>query len=166
MFRALLPVALIACAGSAPAQTLSVPGLDGQSPAPSACSNIPYSQDNCVRVLACIGDAGLWFDGEALGWNQGAVRGRISDGSGCTGKWRSDGPMGTGLATLECDSGLAADVVYTTQDNETGTVSGIGRDNSGRAIRVWSGENVLDFLTPRGSVGAELPCEAGPIPIS
>lgn len=165
MFRILLPAALTLLAQPVAAQTLTLPAPGDPQP-DQTCENIPYSQQNCVRVLACIGDAGLYFDGNARGWNAGQVEGRSSDSSACTGTWSADGPLGMGIAQLSCDNGLSVDVLYTQQDNETGTVIGTGRDSLGRLVQVWSGKNVLEFLTPRGSVSASLPCAAEPIPIS
>ena len=91
-----------------------------------ACRNIPFSQDNCVRFVGCIGDQGLRFDGKARGWDQGTATAEISDFTQCRGTW----------------------------------------DSTGRAIQVWSGKNVLEFLTPDGSNIAYLPCISGDIPLS
>ncbi len=132
----------------------------------ATCENVPYSQINCVRVLACIGDQGLYFDGQARGWDTGTVAGDISNGDSCQGDWTADGPFGAGMAEMTCNSGLDIGVIYHTQDNETGTVIGNGSDSTGQPIQVWSGENVLAFLTPDGTVGSELPCMSGPIPMS
>ena len=130
------------------------------------CQNIPFSQQNCVRVVGCIGDQGLQIDGRARGWDRGTVFGEMSDFTQCQGTWDSDGPLGTGIAHLTCTDGTTMDVIYYNQDNITGTVIGRGQDSLGRQIQVWSGENVLDFLTPDGSDIAYLPCASGDIPIS
>ena len=130
------------------------------------CRNIPYSQNNCVRVLACIGDRGLTFDGRARGWDAGTITGAISDGTGCAGTWDQDGPMGTGIGKMSCEDGTDVSVIYYSQDSITGTVVGRGVDTKKRAIRVWSGENVLQFLTEKGAFGPALPCVQGDIPIS
>ena len=148
---AILTAGLVLCGGSVGAES---------------CENRPGSDDNCVRVLACIGEAGLWFDGQATGWNEGSIAGHTSDGSACMGRWTADGPLGFGLGEIACDSGLEAQVLYHTQDDETGTVTGTGKDNLGRAVRAWSGANVLEFLTPSGEVSARLPCSAAEIPLS
>ncbi|WP_099248403.1 hypothetical protein [Pelagimonas phthalicica] len=166
MFRILLPVAL--CLSSPVfAQTLSVPGISKPSAeVKPTCQNIPYSQENCVRVLACVGASGLYFDGRALGWDQGKVIGALSNGTRCVGTWKSGGFMGTGTSTLSCQDGTQAQVLYYTQDNDTGTVTGRGSDNHARAVIAWSGQNVLEFLTPSGKPSAELPCGPTAIPIS
>jgi hypothetical protein len=130
------------------------------------CRNIPYSQDNCVRVLACVGDQGLQFDGKARGWDKGTVSGQISDFTQCTGTWDSDGPFGTGIGQMTCEDGVEMNVIYYSQDGITGTTIGRGTDTLGRALQVWSGENILEFLTPDGSNTARLPCINGDIPIS
>lgn len=152
MFRPVLPV-IICLAGPLSAQ-------------PAACKNIPGSQDNCVRVLACIGDQGLYFDGQARGWDAGPVTGEISNGVGCNGTWTADGPLDAGMGKMVCDDGLEIGVIYYTQDNETGTAIGRGSDSIGQPVEVWSGQNVLEYLTPDGSVSARLPCMSGPIPMS
>jgi len=43
--------------------------------------------NSCAQVLACIGTNGLWFRGQALGWNEGTLIGEMSDGTACTGEW-------------------------------------------------------------------------------
>jgi hypothetical protein len=168
MFRTALPVVLFLSA-PAFAQGIELPGLSDKTPkAPAlpACENHPYSQQNCVRVLACIGDTGLHFDGQARGWDQGVVLGATSEGVPCAGQWRSGGFMGAGTSQMTCQDQLSVNVLYYTQDNETGTVIGRGMDSFGRSIIVWTGQNVLKFLTPDGKIGAELPCGPTPIPIS
>lgn len=170
MFRKLMPAALCIFAGQLSAQTLELPPLTPQQTpeerAAPTCENRPYSQENCVRVLACIGTGGLWFDGQALGWDQGIVRGATSDGIPCAGHWKSGGFMGTGTSQMMCRDDLSVNVLYYTQDNDTGTVIGRGTDSIGRGIIVWTGENVLKYLTPDGKPSAELPCGPTPIPIS
>ena len=151
MFRILLPAALMACATTAAGQ---------------ACSDRPGHPNFCVRVLACLGEDGTYFDGTARGWNRGDSFGTLSTGETCTGWWSADGPLGFGIAGLACDGGLTADVLYTRQDNATGTVIGTGTDSLGRQITVWSGQNVLEFLTPDGEVSAALPCGDIEVPIS
>jgi len=130
------------------------------------CRNIPFSQDNCVRFVGCIGDQGLRFDGNARGWDQGTATAEISDFTQCRGTWDSNGPLGTGVANMTCEDGVTFDVIYYSQDGVTGTVIGRGMDSTGRAIQVWSGKNVLEFLTPDGSDIAYLPCISGDIPLS
>ena len=165
MLRLALPAMIFAFCHTANAQTLTIPDLTQNQPwQPAACNNIPYSQDNCVRVLACVGDSGVYFDGTARGWDTGPVSGATSIGTTCSGEWRNDGPGGTGLSSLVCSDTTKIDVVYYFQDDETGTVIGRGIDSRGRFIRVWSGGNVLEFLTEDGQ--AVLPCVFGDIPIS
>lgn len=144
MFRAALLAAL--CATSVQADS---------------CKNRPHSQKNCVRVLACWDGQTQWFDGQARGWDQGTVTGSLStspskDEQSCTGWWRSGGPMGVGLGQITCGA-LTADVIYHTQDNDTGTTIGSGRDSTGATLQLWSGLNVLDFLKDDGG-NPRLPC--------
>ena len=131
-----------------------------------ACRTIPGSPDNCVRAVACVGDQGLTFDGQARGWDQGSIAGQLSDDTSCTGTWSSDGPFSTGIATLLCAGDLTIDVIYYNQDNATGTTIGRGMDSRGRAVQAWTGRNVLKFLTPDGQAIAMLPCASSAIPIS
>jgi len=147
-----------------------LPALLAATPAFSqdlgVCHNIPYSTGNCVRVLACVGDQGLWLDGKARGWDQGTVTALRNDNVVCQGTWDSNGPLGTGRSQIACQDGTSANVIYYNQDNLTGTVSGQGLDSKDRRIQVWTGENVLQFLTAPGAYGPALPCVAGDIPIS
>ncbi len=130
------------------------------------CRSVPYSQKNCARVLACIGENGLWFDGRVRGWGAGSITGYLSDDTYCKGSWTADGPLGAGLGEMSCEDGLEVDVLYYSQDDATGTAIGGGTDNKGRNVQVWSGENVLQFLTGEGAYGPALPCVQGDIPIS
>lgn len=152
MFRAIVP-AIICLARPLHAET-------------AACENIPDGQKNCVRVLACIGDQGLYFDGQARGWDAGRVAGTISNGTACTGTWTADGPLGMGMGKMTCSGGLEVGVLYYNQDNATGTVIGRGSDSLGQPVQIWSGQNVLSYLTPDGAVSPRLPCMSGPIPMS
>jgi len=160
--------ALTALTQTVAAQSLSVPGLtpDSNTPALPSCDLHPYhDQRNCVRALACIGDEGLWMDGQARGWDEGSITGYTSQGVSCVGFWNSRGAFGTGFAKVECADGLTLDVIYTVQDNETGTVIGTGRDSLDRPVKAWSGLHVLEFLKA-GKEKPELPCGPVSIPIS
>ena len=162
-------LAALALAAPAAAETLRLPGLAPDAPAPAlACENVPFDAANCVRVLACVGDAGDWFDGEARGWDTGAVAGRLHGAAAapvpCEGTW--DSRSRPGVSRLACADGTGIDVIYTSIDNETGTVIGAGRATDGRMVRAWSGLEVLAFLTPDGRVDAELSCGSVTIPIS
>lgn len=167
MFRPVLPVVICWLALPAAAEGLRLPGLSNPAETraqPKACLPIPNSPDSCVRVLACIGDSGLYFNGHALGWDTGPVVGKTSAGEFCEGTWKSG--WITGTAHLTCTDGLTVDVLYYKQDNDTGTVTGSGTDSLGRSVITWTGENVLKFLTEKGRPGPELPCGPTPIPIS
>jgi hypothetical protein len=118
--------------------------------------------DNCVRVLACVGDDGLWFDGRAVGWDRGTIAGELSDGSVCTGTWRYTGGI-TSETFVSCDNGMEAAVLAIAQDLATGTTIGEGRTKGGRRISAWSGKYVMDFLGAGGR--PELPCTNAPIPL-
>ncbi len=127
-------------------------------------------QANCVRVLACIGMEGLWFNGRAFGQGAGTVAGLLSDGAECVGRWKSRNVLGLGQADVTCDNGLQVTVYYYLQDSYTGTVLGNGRTNRGELVRAWSGDKVLEYLSdpdhPEGENRVFLPCGSEPIPIS
>ncbi|WP_212744719.1 hypothetical protein [Parasedimentitalea maritima] len=159
MFRFVLPVAVCLFGQSSVAQEVSDAPLVASENVGSECVNIVGSQKNCVRVLACIGESGLYFDGVALGWDAGRLKGLTSAGAQCDGWWTTGGILGTGTAKLRCTDGMIADVFFYSQDNLTGTVIGRGKDSENRILHVWSGKNVLQFLTgpngqPRMECGA------------
>lgn len=90
---ALLLIGMIGAPLSAE-NTLNLPGMTPELPSIQAlpvCESMPYEQKNCVRVRACVGDQGLWFDGQAHGWDAGEVLGVLSNGVPCVGKWTSRG---------------------------------------------------------------------------
>ena len=124
-------------------------------------------QSNCVRILACIGRDGTWFHGRAFGRGEGRLVGQVSDGRRCTGRWVSRGALGLGQAEVRCEGGMEATVLYTYQDEYTGTAIGRGISNRGEMIRAWSGLNVLEFLRDPENPGARprLPCGPAAIPI-
>lgn len=170
MHRLLVCVASILVTGTTMAnETLNLDGLapetDSKEILPS-CENIPYDKANCVRALACIGSDGVYFDGQAHGWDTGIVIGFLNNGTPCQGNWVAGGPNIPGEATLICEDGTEANVLYHTLNNETGTVIGSGFDNQGREITAWSGEKVLQFLTGPDDDSPVLPCGPAPIPIS
>lgn len=169
MIRLVLPatLAFFLCSG-AWAEPLQVPGLEAEAPKLDlpACENT-RDANNCARFLACVGRDGLWLDGQARGWNTGTLAAQRSDGAVCAGTWAAGvGPFGAGIARFECNDGSAGQVIYFSQDSQTGTAIARGMDNRGRVLRAWSGENVLQFLGDGDVKAAKLPCTAEPIPIS
>ena len=147
MIHRLLPAALALIAVPAAAKECAVTG----------------GPDNCVRVLACIGDDGLWFDGRAIGWNHGTIAGGLSDGGICTGSWAYTSQI-SAETRVSCDTGLEAAVVAISKDPATGTTVAEGRTDDGRRVTAWSGEYVMEFL--RGPNGTPaLPCTTAPIPL-
>ena len=155
MFRFVLPVMLsISCVGGLSAQSMT------------ACS-ITDDNENCNRVVACVGGDGLWFNGRAFGRGTGTFSGVLSDGGRCEGTWVSRNAVGIGQAEISCDDGRRGQAFYTYQDSYTGTAIGRGILNTGEGIKLWSGNNVLTYL--RGDTGvrtAMLPCRGGDIPMS
>jgi hypothetical protein len=119
----------------------------------------------CVRVLACVGGDGLWFDGRAYGAREGRIEGQMSDGTICGGSWTVRNFMGIGRSDLNCDDGREARVYYTYRDRRTGTATGSGRSNFGESIKVWAGEEVLAYLAADGAPPL-LPCRGGDVPLN
>jgi hypothetical protein len=170
MFRALLLASVLTILANASlAEQLKVPGLSPEAPATldlPACENT-RDDNNCARVLACFGLQGVYFDGQARGWGRGTLAGQRNDGVVCGGTWEAGtGPWGSGVARFRCEDGTQGQVMYFTQDPETGTAIGRGMDSTGRHIKGWSGHNVLEFLGEGDALNAELPCSTVPIPIS
>ena len=127
--------------------------------AQAACETVPGSMSSCSRVLACIGEAGEWFDGRSIGWNRGTIEGTLGSGAACTGRWAYVSG-GAAAAEILCEDGLEGTVSYFAQDGATGTGLGYGATADGRRIEAWTGENVLGFL--RGEDGVpRLPCAPG-----
>lgn len=120
----------------------------------------------CVRVLACIGTAGRWFNGASYGNTSGALAGTMSDGIACSGSWDWGGGTGPGRASVVCDDGLTANVRFVYLDRESGTTLGFGIASTGQTVRSWSGPGVIGYLTPNGSAGASLPCTEAGVPVS
>ena len=119
---------------------------------------------NCVRVVACIGDQGVWFNGRAFGRGEGTFSGTTSTGLMCGGTWMSRNAFGLGQGDIICENGQKGRVFYTYQDESKGTAVGQGAMYSGERIKIWSGTNVLVYL--RGDTGelvAYLPCDGGAI---
>lgn len=124
-------------------------------------------QTDCTRVLACIGDAGRWFNGRSIGRGAGTVSGSISDGVTCSGTWTEHGPLGFGQAQVACSDGMTASVIYYYQDAYTGTALGRGQTNRGEVVKIWSGTNVLQYLKDGSDApDVRLPCGDGSILIS
>lgn len=139
--------------------------LSAQAQMPALCP-LTGDQANCVRVLACIGNGDSWFHGRALGRGQGTLHGQISDGTRCHGHWTQRNALGLGQAGLNCDDGRRATVLFTYQDEWTGTTTGIGSFDDGRPVTAWSGRNVLNYLDRVTGRPNRLPCPSGQVPIS
>ena len=138
--------------------------LDARGELQAPCE-MTDDKDNCVRVLACIGDEGRWFAGRASGRGKGELEGADSNGLRCRGEWTSRNWFGAGQARVECSDGSAGTVIYTYQDEYTGTATGSGRMSTGQTIQSWSGNHVPEFLT-RETGRPALPCGSAPVPIS
>lgn len=156
MIRRAGPVALSTLATVLLAQT----GVADDFP---KCDTKKDEPVTCARVLACVGQDGLWFDGAAFGWNKGEVFGALSNGVPCVGNWDSEGPFGTGHSEMTCSDGTEAHILYFRVDSATGTTLGHGLDNRGRTLRVWTGTSVLNFLTDSETGRPMLPCMPDPL---
>lgn len=128
---------------------------------------IADDQENCVRILACLGDEGRWFHGRAFGRGEGTLAGTTDDGVACTGTWTSRNVVGLGQADVTCDDGASIRVIYYYQDEWTGTATGRGLSSTGEAVQSWSGEHVLDYFRDGSPTGeARLRCGEYDIPLS
>jgi hypothetical protein len=78
-----------------------------------SATHCPMTADdaNCVRVVACIGDEGVWFNGRAFGRGEGTFSGTTSMGLMCEGTWMSRNAFGLGQADVMCEDG-ARDVYF------------------------------------------------------
>lgn len=125
-------------------------------------------QTNCVRVLACVGDSGSYFEGRSVGRGSGTMAGLIDQRIACTGTWTERNADGVGQVDVTCDDGMEVTVLYTYQEPYTGTAIGYGQANTGENITAWSGLHVLEyFQRETGEEAPNLPC-GGPnsIPVS
>ena len=145
------------------AMALTAPGAHAQTD--ETCP-LTDGASNCVRILACIGETGRWFHGRALGRGTGVLAGAVNDGVLCTGSWTARNAFGLGQADATCDDDMRVTVLYTYQEEYTGTAIGRGVSNRGEPVKAWSGLNVLDYL--RREAGRDvvvLPCGPVDIPI-
>jgi hypothetical protein len=157
MFARLLPAALLVAAPPVAAPPVAAQESSGP---PRELTGRP---DSCTRVVACIGDDGVWFDGRGAGWNEGTLAGQLSTGATCTGSWACTDAT-TARTVFACDDGTEGAALAVLQDPLTGTPIAEGTTTDGRAIVAWSGEHVLDVL--RGPTGEpSLPCIPEGIPI-
>jgi hypothetical protein len=129
----------------------------------------PLTDDaqNCVRVLACIGDQGRWFHGRSFGRGKGTLAGVTSDGVTCSGTWMSQNAVGLGQADVACDDGMSVTVLYFYQDEYSGTALGRGITNGEEVVQSWSGDHVIQYFKD-GSPTKEavLKCGSYDIPLS
>ncbi|MBT8153276.1 hypothetical protein KMP13_05100 [Epibacterium ulvae] len=159
MFRFVLPVALLlltvsmgTAARTEASTTSAIQGQTTPSDLQAAQPPCPRSKGEkraCMRVLACIGDKGVFFDGQARGDGVGIILGHTSEGVQCSGHWSDvDGTdiRGEGRARLKCTDGSRFHLVYDGRDTRDGTQIGVGKDSQGRMIRAWTGDDVVHFF--------------------
>jgi hypothetical protein len=129
----------------------------------------PLTDDaqNCVRVLACIGDQGRWFHGRSIGRGEGTLAGVVNDGATCSGRWMSQNALGVGEAVVSCDDGMSVTVFYYYQDAYTGTALGRGLTNRKEVVQSWSGEHLIEYFKNGSPTNeAVLKCGIHDIPMS
>ena len=154
MFLRLLPLGLLLVCGTAQADDTGLcPMTD--------------DQDNCVRIIACLGDQGTWFQGRSFGLGSGELVGVFNTGVTCTGHWTNSNSLGVPQADVTCDDGMTVTVYYFHQDAYTGTAKGRGLTSTGEIVEAWSGEHVLDFFRNGDpTADAILQCGTFGIPMS
>jgi len=103
-------------------------------------------ENNCTPAYACIGSAGDWFKGHAIGWNTGVIAGETAKGQTCKGNWTMRNAFGAGQVYMECDDGMLVLIYFTSQESETGTATGQGVTSDNRKIQGWSGRYVEAFF--------------------
>ncbi|SOC09901.1 hypothetical protein SAMN05877809_10527 [Rhodobacter sp. JA431] len=172
MLRPLIPAlaALGLFATSVPAQELrpvQPKPADDRTAATELHAPCEMTEDSesCSRVLACVGESGLWFAGRAIGRGTGVLRGALSNGVTCGGTWTESNWFGAGQADVTCSNGETGRVYFTYQDRWTGTATGNGSMSGGNRIEIWSGNRVPEFLQNTTGQPA-LPCGEAAIPIS
>lgn len=145
---------------------MAEPGLAGPK-VDLSCVHRPDSQENCTPLVACFGTSGLYFTGRAIGWNDGTFAGDTNAGFACIGQWMARNALGLGQAVFECDNGRHGVVYFTYRDNQTGTATGGGFLDDARAVRMWSGHNIHQFIiNDSGDINARLMCGDTEVPIS
>lgn len=160
-------MALLACATPGHANTIGpLRPLDAPPPQALPACETTNAQNNCVRLLACIGREGRWFSGRSFGRGAGTLAGTTNDGVACTGDWISRNRLGVGQADVSCDDGMAVRVFFTYQEHYTGTTIGRGLSNTGAFVKAWSGLHVLDYLEEETGKVNTLPCGPDDVLIS
>ncbi|WP_420585694.1 hypothetical protein [Ruegeria sp.] len=145
---------------------VAVPANSGPK-LPTDCVPDPSKGANCVPILACLGQDGVYFTGRAVGWNSGTFAGQSSAAFACFGEWLSQGSFGLGEAKITCDNALTGRAFFTYQHPETGTATGLGFLSNGEPFRVWTGFNVEQFLLNEyGDINTADMCKAASKPIS
>lgn len=131
------------------------------------CTADLRADGNCVPMAGCLGEAGAYFTGRAIGWNDGTLAVQTSTGVFCSGTWVTRNFLGVGQADFVCDDGETGTALFTYQDPETGTAIGQGEMSNGAKIKVWSGRNIRRFLAdPSGTLNGNLSCGTTLVPIS
>ena len=104
------------------------------------------SDNWCVPIIACFGEGGTWFKGEAFGRRSGAIRGVLSNGAVCNGHWARSADNLSGDVTIDCADGRSAAITFAYVHPGSGTVIAKGETNRGEPVTAWSGQYVPNYL--------------------
>ncbi len=131
------------------------------------CVQVTGSEENCTPIVGCLGEAGDYFVGRAIGWDTGTFEGVSRSQLTCFGDWTASNAFGLGQANIHCDDGMTGIAYFIYQDGVTGTTKGQGLLDDGRRLRMWSGHNIQQFIQNQsGDLDARLMCGDLPVPIS
>lgn len=114
---------------------------------------VAQGTDSCTKFVGCFGDDGLYFYGHARGRGQGQLRAKRNDGVICEGHWVARNSFGAGQADFECTNGEKGRVLYTLQDDYTGTAIGSGKTENKIPLQMWSGKHLIEYFSSKDSEG-------------
>ncbi|MBW4706883.1 hypothetical protein KX928_03685 [Roseobacter sp. YSTF-M11] len=131
------------------------------------CQSDVGASEVCVPFVGCVGEQGDFFTGRALGRSEGTLAVETDSGTFCSGEWVPRNFIGVGQANFSCDDGRIGIAYFTYQDPRTGTATGHGLLSDGSKLRVWTGNNIRQFLAvdPNNPNG-NLTCANSVVPIS
>lgn len=132
----------------------------------AGCQELRDSSKVCVLFVGCLGENGAYFTGRALGCTEGTLAVQTSVGVFCSGEWVSRNFLGVGQASFTCDNEETGVAVFTYQDKRTGTATGQGMTSHDRKLKVWTGDNIRQFLAfQSGNIRGDLLCSNVAVPI-
>ncbi len=141
--------------------------LAGQTQADDKTDCLAGQGEACEQILACIGDDGRWFRGEAIGRGPvNDVLGTLDNGIICSGQRMRFNKILSGSVKLTCEDGTQTTVEYEIPFLETDFDYGTGRaqTKNGRAVQLWVGQDLVTSLRREsGGIVSLLPCPGGAI---